>query len=161
MKVAQMSMVKKLLVALVVVGGAYGVVNAPALLAQKPETKAEAKAPAKTDAKKSTKRLPNFYGDLVDGVQKEKIYAVQEKYTAQIDALTAQIKDLQAKRDAEFEAVLTAEQKAKLEKARADSKAKAQERAAAKKAAEAASAATTAKPATPATTTTTPAKTAK
>ena len=85
---------------------------------------------------------------------------MQDKYTPQIEALTAQIKDLQAKRDAEFEAVLTAEQKAKLEKVRADAKAKAQERAAAKKAAEAAPAATTAKPATPATTTT-PAKTAK
>lgn len=155
-----MSMVKKLLVALVVVGGAYAVVAAPALLAQKAETKAEAKAPAKTEAKKSSKRLPNFYGDLVDGVQKEKIYAVQEKYTAQIDALAAQIKDLQAKRDAEFEAVLTAEQKVKLEKARADSKAKAQERAAAKKAAEAAPAAKPAAPTTSATTTT-PAKTAK
>ena len=46
MKVFQMSMVKKLLVALVVVGGAYGVVAAPALLAQKTETKADAKASA-------------------------------------------------------------------------------------------------------------------
>lgn len=160
------SMWKKLLVALVVVGGAYAVAAAPALLAQKAETKADAKAPAKTDAKKASKRLPNFYGDLVDGVQKEKIYAVQDKYNAQIDALAAQIKDLQAKRDAEFEAVLTPEQKVKLEKARADSKTKAQERAAAKKAAETTPAATTAKPVAPATTvvpttTTTPATPAK
>lgn len=150
------SMSKKLFVALLVVGGAYGVTTAPALLAQKAETKAEAKAP---EAKKVSKRLPNFYGDLVDGVQKEKIYAVQDKYTPQIEALADQVKALQAKRDAEIEAVLTPEQKAKLEKARADAKAKAQERAAAKKAADKAPAATTAKPAAATTTTTT--KTAK
>jgi colicin import membrane protein len=158
MKVSQMkSMWKKLLVALVVVSGAYGVVAAPALLAQKAESKADAKAPAKTEAKKVSRRLPNFYGDLVDGAQKEKIYAVQDKYGPQIDALAEQVKALQAKRDAEIEAVLTPEQKAKLEKARADSKAKAQERAAAKKAAEKAPAATTAAPVVPATATT-PAK---
>ena len=147
----------KLVVALCLVGGAYSVAVAPVLLAQKPETKAEAKAPA---AKKTSKRLPNFYGDLVDGTQKEKIYAIQDQYTPQIDALTAQIKALQQKRDAEFEGVLTAEQKVKLEKTRADAKAKAQERAAAKKATETKAVETkttaeVAKPAAPATTTTT------
>ena len=148
------SMSKKLVVALCIVGGAWGVVAAPAILAQKTEAKGpEAAKPA---AKKASKRLPNFYGDLVDGVQKEKIYAVQDKYTPQIEALAEQVKALQAKRDAEIEAVLNAEQKVKLEKARADAKAKAQERAAAKKAAE--TPATPAKPAAATTTTTKPAK---
>lgn len=150
------SMSKKLLVALLVVGGAYGVVAAPALLAQKAETKADAKAP---ETKKPVNRLPIHFGNLVDGTQKEKIYSIQNQYTPQIEALAEQIKALQAKRDSEVESVLTPEQKAKLEKARADYKAKALERAAAKKAAEAAPAATTAPPA--ATTTTTPTKSAK
>lgn len=152
-----LSMSKKLLVALVVVGGAWGVLSAPMILAQKAETKSESKADAKAPtAKKASKRLPNFYGDLVDGAQKEKIYVVLDKYNPQIEALAEQIKALQAKRDAEVEGVLNPEQKAKLDKSRADSKAKAQERAAAKKAAsEPAPTATVTKPAAAATPTTT------
>jgi capsule polysaccharide export protein KpsE/RkpR len=128
-----LSLWKKMLVTVCVVGflGAGS-----ELLAQKVEAKAEAKAAAPA-AKKVTRRLPNFYGELVDGTQKEKIYSIQDQYTPQIDALAAQVKALQQKRDAEIEAVLTAEQKVKLEKARAEAKAKAAERAAAKKAAEA------------------------
>jgi hypothetical protein len=147
---------KKLLVASVVVASAWGLVAAPALFAQKPEAK-----PAATAEKKPVKRLPAYFKDIVDGTQKEKIYTLQEKYDAQIDALAEQIKALQKQRDTEYESVLTAEQKVKLEKVRADAKAKAAEKAAAKKAAEAA----TAKPVTttdkPATTTATPTKPAK
>ena len=150
---------KKMLVA-VCLCGACGVAVSPTLLAQKVEAKAETKTAA-PEAKKPTRRLPNFYGDLVDGTQKEKIYAVQDQYTPQIDALTAQIKALQQKRDADIEAVLNAEQKVKLEKAKADSKAKAAERAAAKKAAEAKTAAEAAPKPTTATTNTTTAKPAK
>lgn len=97
--------------------------------AQKTEAKAE------TPAKKPTHRLPAHFGDLVDGVQKTKIYALQDQYGPQIEALTAQIKSLQQKRDAEIEGVLTPEQKAKLDQSRAAAKAKAAERAAAIKAA--------------------------
>jgi Spy/CpxP family protein refolding chaperone len=122
---------KKLLVA-GCLAGVCSVFAVPALQAQKTEAKAEAKAPEK----KVTRRLPNFYGDLVDGTQKQKIYDIQDKYTPQIDALAEQIKSLQQKRDSEIESVLNAEQKVKLEKSKADSKAKAAERAAAKKAAE-------------------------
>lgn len=150
---------KKMLVSLCV-AGACCVAVAPALHAQETK-KAETKAAAPA-AKKPSRRLPNFYGDLVDGTQKEKIYAVQDLYTPQIDALAEQIKALQAKRDAEIEAVLNAEQKAKLEKAKADSKAKAAERAAAKKAAEAKTVAAEIAPKpTTATTNTTTAKPAK
>jgi hypothetical protein len=162
MKVTEMNLPlwKKMLVSLCV-AGACCVAVASTLEAQKVESKAEAKAAAPA-AKKPSRRLPNFYGDLVDGTQKEKIYAVQDLYTPQIEALAEQIKALQAKRDAEIEAVLNAEQKAKLEKAKADSKAKAAERAAAKKAAEAKTVAAEAapKPMT-ATTNTTTAKPAK
>lgn len=121
---------KKLLVAAVVFGGIYSAVSMPALLAQKPETKAAAPG-----EKKATKRLPNFFKDVVDGEQKEKLYALQEKFDAQIATLTEQVKALQKQRDTAFEALLSAEQKTKLEKLRADSKAKALEKAAAIKAA--------------------------
>jgi hypothetical protein len=123
---------KKVLVASAIV---CGLATAPILLAQKPEAKPEAK-PAATAEKKPAKRLPAYYKDIVDGTQREKIYALQEKYDAQIDVLADQIKAIQKQRDTEFESVLTAEQKSKLEKARADAKAKAAEKAAAKKAAE-------------------------
>lgn len=136
---------KKLLVALCVVGGTSGVMCAPALLAQKAEGKAESKAaaPEKSKEAKSYKRLPAYYGDIVDGAQKEKIYSLQEKWGKQIDELAEQVKALQKQRDAEIEGVLTAEQKVKLEKTRADAKAKALEKAAAKKAAEEKAKATT------------------
>lgn len=149
---------KKLLVVVCMAAGVSGLMSAPVLLAQKVEAKPETKAaaPDKSKEAKSYKRLPAYYGDLVDGAQKEKIYALQEKWGKQIDELAEQVKALQQKRDAEIEAVLTADQKAKLEKARTDGKAKAQEKAAAKKAAEDKDKAT-AKPAEtkPATTTTT------
>jgi hypothetical protein len=136
---------KKMLVAVCVVGGTYGVVSGPALLAQKVESKTEAKSTA--PEKKSYKRLPAYYGDLVDGTQKEKIYVLQEKWGKQIDALADQVKALQKQRDEEIEGVLTAEQKVKLEKTRAEAKAKAQEKAAAKKAAEEKEKAASGKPA--------------
>lgn len=123
---------KKLLVA-ACLASACSILTVPALQAQKTEAQTEAKAAAE---KKPSRRLPNYYGDLVDGTQKQKIYDIQDKYTPQIDALAEQIKALQQKRDSEIESVLNADQKVKLEKSKADAKAKAAERAAAKKAAE-------------------------
>src|SRR5262245_49232926 len=62
-------------------------------------------------------RLPAHYGDIVTESQRVQIYAVQEKYAAQIDALKAQLEVLEIKRDKEVEAVLGPEQKEKLKKA--------------------------------------------
>lgn len=62
--------------------------------------------------KKQTNRLPANYGKLgLTDAQRDKIYAVQEKYDSQLDALEEQIKALRAKRSAESEAVLSPEQK--------------------------------------------------
>lgn len=62
--------------------------------------------------KKPINRLPANYGKLgLTDAQRDKVYAVQEKYDAQLDALEEQIKTLRAKRAAESEAVLSAEQK--------------------------------------------------
>ncbi|QDU29978.1 hypothetical protein ETAA8_50960 [Anatilimnocola aggregata] len=120
---------KKLVVVTVMMGFA-GVASQPLqLLAQKAEAKAAA------PAAKPKGRLPAYYKDLVTTEQKDKIYALQSKYDAQIATLADQIKTIQKQRDGEIEALLSAEQKAKLEKLRADAKAKAQEKAAARKAA--------------------------
>jgi len=67
--------------------------------------------------------------------QKESIYAIQDKYQAQIAPLAAQIKALMAERDKEIEAVLTPEQLTKVAalKKEAASKAAAGKKPAAKK----------------------------
>lgn len=74
--------------------------------------RADAK-PAKQRAK-ARGRLPAFYGQVVDGLQREKIYAIQKDYEPKISALQAELKALQDKRDADCQAVLTPEQREKL-----------------------------------------------
>ena len=62
--------------------------------------------------KKTTNRLPANYGKLgLTDAQKDKVYVINDKYDAQLDALEEQLKALKAKRGVEVEAVLTAEQK--------------------------------------------------
>ena len=71
-----------------------------------------AAAEKKAEDKKPTNRLPSNYGKLgLTDAQRDKVYAVQEKYDAQLDALEEQIKSLKAKRSSETEAVLSVEQK--------------------------------------------------
>lgn len=71
------------------------------------------KSPApKAEVKKPTNRLPANYGKLgLTDAQKDKVYAIQEKFDKQIDDLEAQLKAAKAKRDSEIETVLSAEQK--------------------------------------------------
>jgi hypothetical protein len=96
--------------------------------AQEKEAKSEAKERAKAKG-----YLPPLYKDVIDGVQRDKIYKIQEGYDKQIEALQAQIVDLRTKRDSEIAALLTPEQKARMqelakaakEKKEADAKAKA------------------------------------
>jgi hypothetical protein len=47
--------------------------------------------------------------------QVQEVYKIQGKYTEEIDKLEAKIKDLKATRDKELKAVLTADQKKRLE----------------------------------------------
>lgn len=78
--------------------------------AAKPTTKGA--AAEKKEDKKPVNRLPANYGKLgLTDVQKDKVYAVQEKYDAQLDTLEEHLKALRAKRSSETEAVLTVEQK--------------------------------------------------
>lgn len=88
--------------------------------AAKPTTKGAAAE------KKTTNRLPANYGKLgLTDAQKDKVYSINDKYEAQLDALEEQLKALRAKRGSETEAVLTAEQKKILKDLSDESKEKA------------------------------------
>ncbi len=86
------------------------------------EKSASKPTPAKV-AKKPAGRLPAHYGKLgISTEQRTKIYGVQASYKKQIDDLQKQIDDLKAKQDAEVEAVLTPDQKKKLDEILAEAK---------------------------------------
>lgn len=69
--------------------------------------------------KKARGRLPNYYRAAgVTKAQTEKIYEIQATYRPKIEALEKQLEDLKSKQDAEVEAVLTPEQKKKVEELR-------------------------------------------
>lgn len=79
------------------------------------------------EAKPSLKakgRLPAYYKDVVTASQKETIYKLQAQYNDQIRKLAEEMKALTEKRDAEIEALLSAEQKAKVDALRAEAKKK-------------------------------------
>lgn len=97
---------------------------------------------AKT-AKKAKGRLPAYFGDIVTAEQRTTIYKIQEGYKKQIDDLEAQLAALRDKEIAEIEAVLDAEQKEKLKKAREEAGAKRKKKSTEKAAATGASPATT------------------
>ena len=91
---------------------ALAVVSVPQLFSQE---KAKPADPAKAEAKGPARRLPNNFGKLgLSDEQKEKVYAVQAKYAEEIAKLQKQLADARAKVKVESEALLTAEQKAKL-----------------------------------------------
>ena len=93
--------------------------------AAKSTTKGKA-AEKKTTEKKTTNRLPANYGKLgLTEAQKDKVYAINDKYASQLDALEEQLKALRAKRGTEVEAVLTVEQKKILKDLTDDSQGKA------------------------------------
>jgi hypothetical protein len=94
----------------------------------------------KQESKKKGK-LPAYYADLVSQAQREQIYAIQAAHEKKIAALREQLDAAEKVRDDEIEAVLDAQQKAKLATARAEALAKKAKAAAEKKAAEAKAAA--------------------
>ncbi len=69
----------------------------------------------KAEKKGAEGRVPAYYGQIgISQKQRESIYAAQAKYAAQIEVLQKQIKELEAKRDTEVSAVLTADQQKQL-----------------------------------------------
>lgn len=89
-------------------------------------------------AEKAKRRLPSYYADVVSEEQREKIYNIQEKYAKELKALNEQLLAVTKKQNDEIEAVLTAEQKEKIDLARANTAAKKKKKAADKQAAESA-----------------------
>lgn len=89
-----------------------------------PQEKPATKAAAAKKAAKPRGRLPAYYKDVVDNIQRDKIYAIQSDFNARIAALEEQLKTLLAERDLAVENVLSEEQKGKVKKSREDAAAK-------------------------------------
>jgi hypothetical protein len=70
-------------------------------------------------AKKSRPRgrLPKYYATVVNEKQREDIYRIQEEYELKLKALQAQLDAMKKEKDQKIEAVLTPEQKKKLDAA--------------------------------------------
>jgi Spy/CpxP family protein refolding chaperone len=80
---------------------------------------------AKAGAKEKPKgRLPAYYKDVVTDEQRDQIYAIQAKYAKQLDDLQSQLDAVKAKQNDEIEGLLSAEQKEKLAKVKAEADAK-------------------------------------
>tara|TARA_R110002095_G_scaffold55012_5_gene47448 strand:- start:1519 stop:1905 length:387 start_codon:yes stop_codon:yes gene_type:complete len=93
--------------------------TADSLPAQKKESDSAKPSDKETKAtpKKSKGRLPNYYGKLnLTPEQRDKIYKIQADYNPQIDSLKKQLDELNKKRNTEYETILSASQKANLEK---------------------------------------------
>lgn len=89
-----------------------------------PAAKPAAEKAAKKERKPSFKRLPAYYGKIVDETQRKKIYAVQEEFGPKIEALKKQLETLMKERDEKIDALLTPEQLKEVNELKAEAKAK-------------------------------------
>lgn len=101
-----------------------GVLVCLALFAMGLEVLQSADPPVPGMPAKARGRLPTHFKDVVTETQRQKIYAIQAKYDAEIDGLAARIKRLQAEQMREMEGVLEPDQVAKLKRLRAAAEAK-------------------------------------
>jgi hypothetical protein len=85
---------------------------------------ADAQSGARVIKKIRKGRLPNYYADVVTEKQRDEIYKIQEEYKPKIDALKAQLEALNKEMNEKITAVLTADQKKKIEDAATAAKAK-------------------------------------
>jgi Spy/CpxP family protein refolding chaperone len=94
--------------------------------AGRPAQGADGKEPVKKMFSKVRERgrLPAHYAPVVTEEQRQKIYDIQEEYKAKIDPLEAQVKALTKERDEKIAAVLTPEQRKKVEEAETQAKQK-------------------------------------
>lgn len=80
---------------------------------------------AKAGAKEKGKgRLPAYYKDVVTEEQRDKIYTIQAKYAKQLEDLQSQIDAARSKLNDEIEGLLSADQKEKLAKLKAEAETK-------------------------------------
>jgi hypothetical protein len=85
---------------------------------------AEDGTPVKKPVGKSYRRLPAYYGSVVNEKQRENIYKIQEEYQPKIELLKKQLDALKKERDEKISAVLTEEQKKRVKEAAAKGKRK-------------------------------------
>jgi Spy/CpxP family protein refolding chaperone len=98
---------------------------AAAILAEPPCVSAADGPPAARVVKKirGRGRLPNYYANVVTEKQRDEIYKIQEEYRPKIDAAKSQLDALNKEMNEKIAAVLTAEQKKKIEETEAAAKA--------------------------------------
>src|SRR6476661_6920237 len=117
---------RKLLLAAIVVSAASLMAGSISVSIGQEKQKSETK-------EKKKGKLPAYYADLVSEAQRQQIYAIQQAHEKKIAALREQLDAAEKARDTEIEAVLDAQQKAKLATARAEAAAKKAKAAAEKK----------------------------
>ena len=98
----------------------FGVGNSSFVAFQKEKAEKKAKK-----ARKFRGRLPAYYRKAgISNKQRSTIYQIQISYREKIQALEKQLRELKAKQRAEVEAVLTEDQKKKVDESRAAAKKK-------------------------------------
>jgi TolA-binding protein len=81
-------------------------------------------AKAKKDRAEARGPLPPYYRDVIDGIQKEKMYKIHESYEGKIDDLRKQIRALEDKCDAEMTELLRPDQKERIKQLTDEAKSK-------------------------------------
>lgn len=92
------------------------------VLAAEQGAKAAGAEKAQAAKKKSGHQLPPYYAGVIDETQRAKIYQIQDEYNPKITALKAQLDTLTTDRNEKVAAVLTADQRAKVEAKKAEAK---------------------------------------
>jgi len=91
--------------------------------AEKPKDKnASPKEPKAKKAREFTGRLPAYFSGVVTEEQRQKIYAIQKDFAAKIQPLRRQIGSLAKERDEQISALLTPDQKQKIQGLKAAAK---------------------------------------
>lgn len=109
------------------ISGLVGVVGwwgALSQAADAPATAEAGKSAAKKERADPRGPLPAYYRNVVDGIQREKIYKIYDEYEPRVDELRSQLKKLVAERDAKVEALLTDEQRQRVKELATEAKSK-------------------------------------
>lgn len=80
------------------------------------------------EARPKPRRLPTYYSRVVTQKQREDIYAIQDKYEAEMEAIRQQLDAKMKERDAEIQALLTADQLAEVQRLTDEAKQRRSER---------------------------------
>jgi len=101
---------------LLVVGGLLGTTKFSAdAFAQEPAAESKDKQLDQTSDKKPRKeargRVPTYFNDVIDGIQREKIYAIQKEYEAKLDKLRAELESVKLEMNQRIEETLRPDQK--------------------------------------------------